>query len=208
MDLKNYKYTKEQNDLLMKYTERNMWRLKSITHKLLKRYGGVSQSEYDDFYSIANMELIKAVVTWNPSKSDFNTFLYGNISRKFKTRFRDIHHPKRCKISKNKKGEIIYEKEASLDAPMSLNNKETLLNYTSFSVSPEESYFTSLEQTPEDRVDQFYKTLTKRQTLVLDELKNDVKETSQIARNTGLTPKQVEDCLTGIKLKSNILHRK
>ena len=57
----------------------------------MRGIGGISNKDYDDFYSIGLEALYDSSKRFDESKSQFQTFLIGNIKRKFKTEIRDRH---------------------------------------------------------------------------------------------------------------------
>lgn len=63
------------------YCDNNMKELKKICYPMLVKIGGISNKDYDDFYSIALEVLADSVVKYDSSKSKFRTFLIGNIKK-------------------------------------------------------------------------------------------------------------------------------
>lgn len=82
-------------DILHTYCDNNMKELRKICDMLMKHIGGISNKDYDDFYSIGLEALYDSANRFNPEKSHFRTFLIGNIKRKFKTEIRDRNRAKR-----------------------------------------------------------------------------------------------------------------
>lgn len=82
-------------DILHTYCDNNMKELRKICDMLMKHIGGISNKDYDDFYSIGLEALYDSANRFNPEKSQFRTFLIGNIKRKFKTEIRDRNRAKR-----------------------------------------------------------------------------------------------------------------
>ena len=82
--------------ILDNYCRDEMKKLKQMCYPMLIKIGGISEKDYDDFYSIALDALADSVMKYNPEKDcQFNTFLFGNINRKFKTEIRDRNRNKR-----------------------------------------------------------------------------------------------------------------
>lgn len=68
------------------YCGNEMRKLKKICYPILSKIGGITELDYDDFYSIANMTVYSAVKQYDETKNDnFELFLTGCIERKFKT---------------------------------------------------------------------------------------------------------------------------
>lgn len=84
-------------EVLEPYCKNNMQLLKKISRSIFLKLGEtLSESDYDDFYSIANMTLWQAYNSYNSDMGiSFDVFLHGCIKRKFKTEIRDRHRAKR-----------------------------------------------------------------------------------------------------------------
>lgn len=82
--------------ILEKYCCNEMKKLKQICYPILIKIGGISEKDYDDFYSIALDALADSALRYDKNKDcKFETFLIGNINRKFKTEIRDRNRNKR-----------------------------------------------------------------------------------------------------------------
>ena len=78
----------EVSERIEKYCGNDMALLKKICYPLLKLIGGISDCDYDDFYSIANETVWNAAINYNPDNENnipFEAYLKGCLSRKFKT---------------------------------------------------------------------------------------------------------------------------
>ena len=75
-----------QQKLANYYSENNMQRLKYISYQIFSKFGGISNKDYDDFYSIANMVLWNDVQNFDESKGiSFENILKFHLRNKFKT---------------------------------------------------------------------------------------------------------------------------
>lgn len=82
--------------ILEEYCCNEMKKLKQVCYPILIKVGGISEKDYDDFYSIALDALADSVLRYDKTKNcQFNTFLIGNIKRKFNTEIRDRNRNKR-----------------------------------------------------------------------------------------------------------------
>ena len=87
--------------ILEEYCANEMKKLKQICYPLLIKIGGISEKDYDDFYSIALDALADSALRYDETKKcQFNTFLIGNIRRKFNTEIRDRNRAKRIPAKK------------------------------------------------------------------------------------------------------------
>ena len=88
-------------EILELYCDNEMAELKKICYPILTKIGGISNKDYDDFYSIALDALADSVLRFDDTKKcKFKTFLFGNIQRKFKTEIRDRNREKRIPSKK------------------------------------------------------------------------------------------------------------
>lgn len=83
---------KEQ--LLRKYYAENAKELRSLVDKILCKFGGITQKDYDDFYSLANEVFVKVLEGYDNTQS-FEGFLYSCLSNKLKTEITRRNRQKR-----------------------------------------------------------------------------------------------------------------
>lgn len=87
--------------ILEEYCSNEMRKLKQLCYPILIQIGGISEKDYDDFYSIALDALADSALRYDETKKcQFNTFLIGNIKRKFNTEVRDRNRNKRIPAKK------------------------------------------------------------------------------------------------------------
>ncbi len=70
--------------LLEKYYAENAKELRRVVDKILCKFGGITQKDYDDFYSLANEVFVDVIERYNNTQS-FEGFLYSCLSNKLKT---------------------------------------------------------------------------------------------------------------------------
>lgn len=119
----------KQQEFLDYYCENNMQRLKYISYQIFSKFGGISEKDYDDFYSIANMVLWNDIQSFDESKGiSFENILKFHLRNKFKTAMTKRNRKKRGG-SEEKYG----SQEMSLDAPIidSDGNGKSLLEIVS-----------------------------------------------------------------------------
>lgn len=93
--------SEEQISRIQYYSEDECKRLKSIVKSILDKkllfLKQLSNDDYDEFYSIANEQLLYAVIEYDSDKCDkFEPFLYTYILRKLTTLTRDMTRSTRC----------------------------------------------------------------------------------------------------------------
>ena len=112
----------EQGKIFEYYCSNNMRNLKKMCDKLMSKIGGIDGCDRDDYYSFANMELFKAVKSYDPEKcNNFHNYFKLRLENRFKDHLRNCHRDIRCQKIKEKNGdeeEIVYLKPVSLDAPV------------------------------------------------------------------------------------------
>ena len=83
--------------LLQPYCENGMERLKHLSRSTFRRFHvPLSESDYDDFYSVANMTLWQAYNSYDPEMGvSFEAFLYTCLQKKFKTELTRRNRQKR-----------------------------------------------------------------------------------------------------------------
>lgn len=104
------------DEVIEKYAMNEMKKLKVICFPILIKIGGISEIDYDDFYSIANETLWMAANNFDESKHDnFDVFLKGCIARRFKTEM----------TKRNREKRISRKNIDSLDQPIGVDGDIT-----------------------------------------------------------------------------------
>lgn len=83
-------------EILNSYCENEMRKLKKMCYPMITKIGGISEKDYDDFYSIALDVLADTSLRFSEENNcNFDSFLASNIKRKFNTEIRDRNRNKR-----------------------------------------------------------------------------------------------------------------
>lgn len=108
-------------EIINSYYSNGAKKLRGIVDKITRKYGGISDKDMDDFYSLANEVFTLSLRDFDNTKCNFDGFLYSNLSRRIITEIRDRNRGKRSstKTIKDEDGNIIYEfiYDMSMDAP-------------------------------------------------------------------------------------------
>lgn len=80
--------------ILWKYYENNAKKLHRVVDKILLKFGGLSDKDMDDFYSLANEVFVDVMRRYDDSQS-FDSFLYSCLSNKIKTEMTRRNREKR-----------------------------------------------------------------------------------------------------------------
>lgn len=81
---KKIELTPEQQKITDEYYENNASKIRQIVDKITSTFGGISDKDMDDFYSIANEVFLNIILTYDHTR-DFRGYLYSCISNKLKT---------------------------------------------------------------------------------------------------------------------------
>jgi hypothetical protein len=117
--------------------EESAKKLHNVVDRILKRFGGITDIDRDECYSIANLEITKYVKSQldkgieDFDEDQFNGFIYFAISRKVKMHITRKNRQKRCKIvTKVEDGKEIkeYIYPTSLDNLMSDDGKTKMID--------------------------------------------------------------------------------
>ena len=102
------KMTEEQLKVINYYCNDNMRELKEICNPILRKCN-IPHMNYDELYDVAVDVLGKSLETYSKEKSQFKTFLTGNIKRKFAQWMRDDTRGCRCNVLKDENGNIVKD---------------------------------------------------------------------------------------------------
>ena len=80
--------------ILNSYYENNAKKLHIVVDKILSKFGGISNKDLDDFYSLANEVFVDVMKRYDKSQS-FDGFLYSCLSNKIKTEMTRRNREKR-----------------------------------------------------------------------------------------------------------------
>ena len=117
--------------------EESAKKLHNVVDKILKQFGGITDIDRDECYSIANLEITKYIKSQldkgieDFDEDKFNGFIYFAISRKVKMHITRKNRQKRCKIvTKIEDGKEIkeYIYPTSLDNLMSDDGKTKMID--------------------------------------------------------------------------------
>jgi RNA polymerase sigma factor (sigma-70 family) len=82
------------DQILNKYYADNAKKLHKVVDKILKRFGGLSDKDVDDFYSLSNEVFVDVMARYDDSQS-FDAFLYSCLLNKIKTEMTRRNREKR-----------------------------------------------------------------------------------------------------------------
>lgn len=149
--------------VLEPYCKNNMRLLKNISRSIFLRFNEpLTEADYDDFYSIANITLWQCYNSYNSDMGIcFDVFLRGCIKRRFKTEIRDRHREKR----------VINQFTTSLDAPSIGKSGEeecSLLDVLASDFDTFEEATKNNNEQFQDKVQQYISKLSSQQINILN----------------------------------------
>lgn len=80
--------------ILSRYYQNNAKKLHKVVDKILLKFGGLSDKDLDDFYSLANEVFVDVIKRYNNSQS-FDAFLYSCLLNKIKSEMTKRNREKR-----------------------------------------------------------------------------------------------------------------
>ena len=153
-------------------------KLHKIVDSIIKKFGGLSQKDYDDFYSLANEVFTLAANDFNGTGT-FDGFLYSRLKRKIQTMITDRNRFKRSDVEVIEKDdgttEKIFHQTLSLDAPISGNEDLTLGDVLPSSFNLENKISGKIGMAFGENVTTYLKRLTPLQTKIAELIMNGAK---------------------------------
>lgn len=182
-----------QSGILETYYADNARKLHSTVDKILSKFGGLSDKDGDDFYSLANEVFVHALKKYDYLRS-FDGFLYSCLSNKIKT---DITKRNRWKRRADRMS-------VSLDAVSGDGDGNSLLEFTA-------SDFDTFEEVIRrqgngqyhDKVQRYLARLSNQQVNILN-LLIDGYRPNEIQRLLEITPGQYADDMQTMRSYENI----
>lgn len=178
------------DQILNEYYKDNAKKLHKMADKILQKFGGLSDKDYQDFYSLANEVFTDVLKRYDRTRS-FDTFLYSCLCNKFKSEITARHRNKR----------ISNIDCVPIDAPIKPDSNITIGDTISSDYSIEKELFENEDQYSEkviqylDRLSYIQKEVLK--CIILGYTVNEILNTLHI------TQKQYSDCYSAIYSPKN-----
>ncbi len=181
--------------LLQPYCENDMKQLKRISQSIFMRFNEpLSNADYDEFYSIANMTLWQAYNSYNPDMGiKFEGFLRNCLKRKFKTELTHRHRQKR----------ILNQFAISLDANENEEECSLLDIIPSDFDTFEEAINRQEKEQFQDKVQEYISMLSKLQVKILNFLMEGYKPI-EIRQILNISAKEYADNLRIMRSYENV----
>ena len=182
--------------ILQPYCENDMQRLKRISKSIFMRFNELlAESDYDDFYSIANETLWKAYNSYDPDMGiSFEGFLCSCLQKKFKTELTHRHRQKR----------ILNQFATSLDAVKEDEDGVSLLELVPSDFDTFEEVTKAQKNGQyQDKVQMYISKLSNRQVNILNLLMDGFKPV-EIRQILEISAKEYSNDMQSIKAYENV----
>lgn len=187
---------KKSLEIIRPYCENDMRLLKRVSRSIFMKFNEpLTNADYDEFYSIANMTLWQAYQSYNSEMGiSFENFLYSCLQKKFKSELTRRYRQKR----------ILDRFLISLDAPDS-NEKEC--NLLDFMASDFDTFDEVMERQKKeqytDKVKQYISKLSNQQVNILNLLMDGYKP-AEIRQILQISVKEYTDNLQTMRAYENV----
>ncbi len=173
------------------YYADNARKLCRVVDRILLKFGGLSNKDMDDFYSLANEVFVDAMGRYDGAQS-FDGFLYSCLSNKIKS-----------EITRRNRGKRKADRMAlSMDAPVGDDDGYMLKDLVAGSYDIESDIFGGVDAMAY-KLERYLARLSRRQKEVL-ELLSYCYKAAEIQRMLHITQGQYADMLDGIRSYENI----
>lgn len=182
--------------VLQPYCENDMRQLKRMSRSIFMRFNEpLTNADYDDFYSIANIMLWQAYNSYDPEMGvKFEGFLHSCLKKKFKSELTKRHRQRR----------VIHQFTVSFDSLNDDENECSLLDYIPSDFDTFDEVLKRQERGQyQDKVQQYISKLSKRQVDILNMLM-DGYAVKEIQQTLGISSKEYADNLHVMRSYENI----
>lgn len=182
--------------VLQPYCENDMQRLKKMSRAIFMKFNErLTESDYDDFYSIANMTLWKAYNSYDPDMGiSFEGFLCSCLQKKFKTELTHRHRQKR----------VLNQFATSLDAVIEDEDGRNLLELIPSDFDTFEEVTKRQESGQyQDKVQMYIARLSNRQVNILNLLMDGYKP-GEIRQILDISAKEYSDDMQIMRSYENV----
>lgn len=173
------------------YYDDNAKRLRAEVDKILSKFGGISDKDKDDFYSLANEIFARALKRYDDSQP-FDAFLYSCLSNGIKTEM----------TRRNRQKRKADRMAVSIDTPVGDDGDYTIKDVIADSFNMETAVFGE-ENADTVKIAKYLDRLSKRQRRVAALLAASYKA-GEIMDMLNITKKEYADAINGMRSYENI----
>lgn len=178
--------------MVIQYYDNNAKKLREMVDKILSKFGGLSNKDLDDFYSLANEVFVDVMRRYNNSQP-FEGFLYSCLLNKIKTEM----------TKRNRYKRKADRMSISIDTPIGDKENSTLGDMLADKVDVEKEVFENEEEIYSNKILRYLNKLSKLQKDVLmlniaGYLPNEIRDELHINED------QYADCYAAIHSYRNV----
>ena len=170
----------QMDQILNSYYANNAKKLHEMADKILRKFGGLSDKDYQDFYSIAN-EVFVDVMRRYDKKQSFDGFLYSCLSNKFKSEMTRLNRQKR-------QGD---RNAVSMDTPIGEDDSLTIGDTIQSDFSMEAATEEIIGDCYDEKVEKYFSSLNVIQRKIIEMKMADI-PVSEIKKKLELSDKRYE----------------
>lgn len=174
------------NRILNSYYSNNARKLHKTVDRILLKFGGLSNKDIDDFYSIANEVFVEAMKRYD-STQPFDGFLYACLSNKIKSEM----------TARNREKRKADRMAVSIDTPIGEERDCTLADVIADDFNTEQEVFAEMDSIAY-KLECYLSLLSRQQKKVLHLLAECYKA-AEIQEILQMTPKEYLDTLDCIR---------
>ena len=178
--------------ILITYYADNAKKLHKVVDKILLKFGGLSDKDLDDFYSLANEVFVDVMRRYDNSQS-FDVFLYTCLFNKIKTEM----------TRRNREKRRADRMSISIDTPIGDDENSTIGDMIADSFSIEKEVFENNEEGYSKRMLLYLSRLSTLQKEVL-RLNMAGYQPNEIKEELHISDKQYADCNAAIHSYRNV----
>lgn len=202
----------EVEETIQRLFENDAKEMKRICNMYMVKFGGISEMDYDDFYSQVGWDISVAIKNYQPnSEKSFKEFIYGVIKLAV---WKQMTHRNRGKRQLILEKEIIdeagnltmikeYVPTVSLDAPVGEEGGMTVGEMLAHKSTIESDFFDKREDVYSEKMDKYLNKLSSLQREVLRLISIGFMP-SEILEELHINKKMYEDCYNAIHSYRNI----
>lgn len=182
--------------MLQPYCENDMKLLKKMSRSIFMRFNEtLAESDYDDFYSIANLTLWQAYNSYKPEIGvSFDGFLHTCLQKRFKTELTRRHRQKR----------VLNQLAVSLDARNEEDEECSMLDFIPSDFDTFEEAVKEQENGKyQDKVQRYVSRLSNRQVNILNLLMDGYKP-GEIRRILEISKREYLDDMQTMRSYGNV----
>ena len=157
--------------ILNEYYKDNAKKLREKVDKMLNSFGGLSEKDYHDFYSLANIVFVDVMKRYDGIQP-FDGLLHTSLDNKIKTEM----------TRRNRKKRQADRKSVSIDTPIGENTGTTLGNTIASNINVE-------NEIKDDKVERYLESLSKLQRKIIEMKMNGLGK-EEIKEILGLSDKE------------------